>query len=149
LIYSGDWCLFIKAMSKSPTFNWVEARSQCSLALEFAALRKAAEADVALRNKQLGEDVGLQLMPVNIHPFSVRRHERGQNEVLVMFSIETDHILVEDQARKSKFKLTVTLNSEGECRFRIDGQGEFERWQVLLKALEGIFFEGLPKVETR
>ena len=36
--------------------------------------------------------------------------------------------------------LTLTLNDEGECRFIIDGEGEFLRWQVARRALCRLFF---------
>ena len=43
-------------------------------------------------------------------------------------------------ARWSDSTLTLTLNDDGERRYRIDGKGEFVRWQVLRRLLEPLLF---------
>ena len=51
---------------------------------------------------------------------------------------------------EKNLELTLALTDEGECRFRIDGEGDYLRWQVARKALEEIFFYGLfPKKNGR
>ena len=62
----------------------------------------------------------------------------------VSFSLRDDHILVIDEWTEStrQIVLTVTLNRDGECRFVIDGEGEYLRWQVARRALCPMFFQG-------
>ena len=40
----------------------------------------------------------------------------------------------------AKGAITLTLNDDGDCRYRIDGKGEYLCWQVLCRMLEPLFF---------
>lgn len=42
--------------------------------------------------------------------------------------------------RPKAFVVTLTLNDSGECRYQINDEGEYLRWQVVRKALETLFF---------
>lgn len=39
-------------------------------------------------------------------------------------------------------KITLSLNNEGQCRYQIDGKGEYLRWQVLKSMLVDVVFAG-------
>ena len=121
----------------------VEALQQCSEIPEFLTLRKIAQQNTKNRQKHLGED----------SPVSFKFENKGQRQFLiyrntplagVVFNLENDHISVQDLEEKEMFMLTLTMNDDGECRFKIDGNGEFKRWQVMRKALEELFFPTQP-----
>ena len=40
----------------------------------------------------------------------------------------------------SIFRVSLTLNDRGECRYQINQQGEYLRWHVTRKALHALFF---------
>ena len=50
---------------------------------------------------------------------------------------------LQDNFGNRKFVLTLILNDDGKCRFKIDGEGgkEFLVWQVMRRALDGLFFK--------
>ena len=56
---------------------------------------------------------------------------------VVEFCLKNDGILVggSDTDPPWRMKLTLTLNDEGSCRFKIDGKGEYMRWQVARRRL--------------
>ena len=62
----------------------------------------------------------------------------------VRFALEETGILVADGWNRPQrcMVITLTLNDEGQCRFVIDGEGEYLRWQVARRALYGLFFDG-------
>ena len=48
---------------------------------------------------------------------------------------------IEVDAAATKFTVSLTLNDDGECRYRIDdGPQEYLRWQVIRRALQPVFF---------
>jgi hypothetical protein len=55
------------------------------------------------------------------------------------FKLTATAIEVFDRNDKLRFKATPTLNDEGECRLKIDGQ-ERELWHLRKMALEPLFF---------
>ena len=134
-------------MKEDHDFNWVKARQDCSLSIEFIALHRTAQRNTEERQKGLGPDheVRLKFKNIDDHKFMVLRSGPGSSGY-VEFILHRDHITVEKSdltAVEQSFKLTLTLNDEGECRFKIDGKGEYLRWQVARKGLEEIFFHGL------
>ena len=59
----------------------------------------------------------------------------------VIFFIINAVILVRNLEDKLMFRLDLTLNEDGEWRFKVEGEeGEFLPWQVAQKALEDILF---------
>ncbi len=57
----------------------------------------------------------------------------------------SEHIKVLDDDENELFRIALTLNSNGDCRYKIaedDGtyEGKCLRWQVIQKALEPLFF---------
>ena len=60
----------------------------------------------------------------------------------IVFELDGDRDLIKITNYKTDTTLTVTLtlNDEGECRYKINGEGEYLRWQVARKVLEPLFF---------
>ena len=60
----------------------------------------------------------------------------------IVFELDGDRDLIKITNYKTDTTLTVTLtlNDEGECRYKINGEGEYLRWQVVRRALEPMFF---------
>ena len=123
---------------KDSDFDWVTARRECSIAHEFIQLQRLAEQNVAERQKDLGKSLLLQTDP----PFAICRQAYGLKSWswVVTFFIVGNEIHVRNHDGSVKSTLTLTLNDAGECRYRIDGKGEFVRWQVLRRFLEPLLF---------
>ena len=119
-------------------FNWVEARANCSIGSMFRLLEADAEKDVQIRNN----DTGARRLSFTFRVGSGGDEFlvlEGDNGPLIMFRLMPEHISVQDRQREEMFKATVTLNNEGRCVRKVNGE-ELERWQVLRLALEGLFF---------
>ena len=64
----------------------------------------------------------------------------------VYFMLKRSHILVEDNVENEMFRVTITLNAEGDCRYQMAKgeagtyEGEYLRWRVIQKALEPLFW---------
>ena len=134
-------------MEKKPTeyddFNWVEARQNCSVVAHFKLLQETVKANVNERQQQLGEDAHPKVTfeSGSKTEFRAMRNGRSSGFKGVVFRLREDHVVVQhDLSGKHLFNLTVVLNDDGECRFKVDGEGEFLRWQVARKALEDILF---------
>ena len=128
-------------------FDWVTARDRCSLPNEFERLRSLVERDTAARKRCLPNNNSMDFKFDDGGPdyFLVMRHPVENvhgGTYVVTFKHRNDHILVEDKWTDRRLTLTLTLTDEGECRFMIDGEGEYHRWQVARRALCPIFFQG-------
>ena len=130
-----------KDMSK---FDWVTARSSCSLPKVFKVLRTQVEEDVKTRNT---------LRPDNSpYEFSVAENG-GDFSVLLttkdvcrsIFSLAEHAILVRDDKGNQMFEVTLTFNGEGECRLNVNAE-EQDFWQVRRMALEDLLFRGQKAV---
>ena len=128
---------------KDADFNWVKARRECSLFAEFVVLRNMVEKSVKERKCDFSQEsrVEFEFRRDGKYEFSAIRSAYRPDAVTFSITEKEPYILVQDS--KKTFRLTVTLNDDGECRFKIDGEGEYLRWQVARKALEDLFmFEG-------
>jgi hypothetical protein len=122
-------------------FDWVTERSSCSLPKVFSALRAQVEDDVKTRNA---------LRPNNSpYEFSVAE-DVGEFTVLlkaaaasrsVVFHLAEHAIVVCDEQRNPMFEVAASLNDQGECRLKVNGQ-ERDFWQVRRLALEDLMFHG-------
>ena len=61
--------------------------------------------------------------------------------VLRMDEPKGGHIAVINYLLDTSFEITLTLNDNGQCRYRMDGEGEHLRWQIVRRALEPLFFQ--------
>ena len=64
-------------------------------------------------------------------------------EIGVIFTLRNEEIRVSSKGVKVDFVATLTLSDDGECRLLVDGK-ELDRWQVLRRALEPLFFVAEP-----
>lgn len=123
--------------------NWVKARSECSVGHVFSQLFIDIEQDVT----------GVNLLPTTPgYPppaFAVQRNEAGNTFVvfeagntnaMVRFQLASDRIVIVMPDGK-QLAITLTLNNEGLCKLKVNGEGELERWQVRRMALESFFFD--------
>jgi hypothetical protein len=129
--------------SKSDSkFDWITARSSCSLPKVFHALRLQVEQDVKTRNGlrpnppayefSLTEDTGA---------FTVRLEAQGVKKS-VIFTLADHAISVRDGIGTPMFEVTVSFDDKGNCRLNVNGQ-ERDFWQVRRMALEELMFRGL------
>lgn len=126
---------------KPADFDWVTVRARCSSLNMFTILKLDAERNVdtmkALTKAQ-GSEMPLSMFDHDGRSFGVTRRTY-MGEVGVMFSVRNEEIRVDSKGLKVGFTATLTLGDEGECRFLVDGK-ELDRWQVLRRALEPLFF---------
>jgi hypothetical protein len=133
-------------------FDWVTARSSCSLANVFKTLRLQIEEDVRTRNG---------LRPANSpYEFSVADSNGGFAVVLkgkdlkgkdlnakdvqrsVVFTLAEHAIQVRDGIGSPMFDVTLTFDDTGACKLNINGEPR-DFWQVRRMALEELLFPSL------
>lgn len=125
-----------------PNLDWVKARGACSLAHMFEQLKTDVHEDVKRRNDMRvnGRDHFYEWR-VAESPNNIRVVREGGDTFdrrSVGFYLEQGKIVVRDQ-QQEMFSVTVTLNDQGECKFKI-GAEEKESWQIRKKALEEMFY---------
>ena len=135
--------------SHSSNYDWVTARERCSLEQEFGLLCKLIEHNCETKKAHLTSHhiVTFGFVELGAHEFSVCREPKAGavgKTYKVTFSLRVDHIQIISQwdEENSDIELTLVLNDDGECRFVIDGSGEYLRWQVARRALNSLFFDG-------
>jgi hypothetical protein len=131
-----------KVEKDTSKFDWVTARSLCSLPNVFKELRLEVEEDVKTRNA---------LRPNN-SPYEFRVVENGESFTVILeakdvhrsvvFSLAEHAILVRDHKGKEIFAVTLTFNDAGECRLNAT-EKELDLWQVRRMALEDLLFRSL------
>ncbi len=130
-----------KVEKDAPKFDWVTARSQCSLPNVFKALRIQIEEDVKTRNALRPNNSPYEFsLAENGDDFTVVLETREVHRVVV-FSLGEHAILVRDDKGDPAFEVTLTFNDRGECKLNVDKE-EREFWQVRRMALEGLLFQG-------
>ena len=129
----------------SHDFDWVTARDRCDVPKEFHKLMEFVEENYKARKRCLPDNhpYRYDFCKKDSDNFSVERTEGPLDQCVVAFSLKNDGILVGDSSNEPpwKMKLTLTLNDTGACRFKIDGKGEYMRWQVARRALGPLFFD--------
>ncbi len=125
--------------------NWIEAKRNCSLKVEFVKLREGIEADTQERNKdfkqfetQTGHPL-FELKKGSTKMFWVHEN-RGhpKSAPAIDFCLETDHIYIEPKGKEG-LKVGINLNKELECRYTLNGE-EYTREQISRLVLEPLFF---------
>lgn len=127
-------------------FDWVTARAQCSAAEMFESLRQLAQANVTTINACRGGADGQRPRfhlrdsePSLANGFAVWDTFAGRRRA-VLFQLRGDVIHIEATRPGHEFDATLTLNDAGQCRFKTAAE-ELDKWQVLRRALEWLFFE--------
>ena len=118
-------------------FDRVNATEECSVACEFARLQSAAQNSMESRNARLKASTSRFTFTVD----SEKCFFVNSGEKLVEFSAEEEKITVKND-QGGEFRVALALNEDGECRYKIDGQGEYLRWEVVRKALKNLLFTG-------
>ena len=118
-------------------FDWVQAQQDCSLAVEYAKLRHHVKACV----KQCQPADGLHYAdtPVGFSVILDLGLPRTPPQEVV-FTMEDDSIIIVKKPGDRSYTVKLTLNHDGECRYKINGEGEYLRWQVARKVIEPMFF---------
>lgn len=123
-------------------FNWVVARSRCSLEGVFAILAEALDDDVKAVNALPGRAITFRLT-VQPRKLIVARDDSRN----IVFELSSTEIVVRhglstpfgSGTPKPLFSARPHLGEDGECMLEVDGR-PLELWQVQRKALEDLFF---------
>jgi hypothetical protein len=135
-----------KAENSTAKFDWVTARSSCSLPKVFQELRLQAEGDVKTRNGLRPNNSPYEFsVKDNVNEFTVLLEAKVEGKDVhrsIIFSLTEHAILVQDGRGTQMFEVTLTLNEQGECKLTTGGK-ERDFWQVRRMALEELLFRGL------
>lgn len=122
-------------------FDWVKARNSCSTSRMFEQLLLEVQEDIKKRNdmRVQGRDHCYEwsLVESNGSFRVIRDGGDSFDKKAIGFYLEDGKIIVKN-GQKPMFSAVVTLNDEGECKFKL-GEEEKESWQIRKKALEEIF----------
>src|ERR1700693_1816609 len=127
-----------KDMSK---FDWVTARSSCSLPKVFKELMLQVEEDVKTRNALRPDNSPYEFSVAENGPDFTVTLEAKDVHRSITFSLGEHAILVRDDKRDQMFEVTLTFSDEGECRLNV-GKDQRDLWQVRRMALEELLFGG-------
>jgi len=124
-------------MTNPENFDWVTARNSCSMDKAFATLKTRVKDDIEVRNKLLADNLDWEFqMSDNGSSFAViTMTKSGSSGKTVTFQNSKGLLTVNGPDGKMKLKAALTLNSEGECRFCVDGN-ECDDWYIRKMALE-------------
>lgn len=124
--------------------DWVAKRAACNIGQVFDELCESIARDVAALNsaKRLHEDYQFVVNPVSVGNTIIigQLGASTSARVVVRIGIVGEEIEVQDGATNSRWRAAVSLNDEGRCTLRIDGDTQLEQWQFRKKALEPLFF---------
>ena len=122
-------------------FDWVRARSQCSLNVVFKELHNSVQNDVRVMELILppSSQVKLSVTAFDRVRFSVVREVDGSFPDSVNFTLANGAIIAEDDENTFRHTATLTLNNEGKCKLTV-GNDELDQWQFRRMALEKLFF---------
>ncbi|MGA2430214.1 MAG: hypothetical protein ABSH13_17060 [Candidatus Acidiferrum sp.] len=119
--------------------DWVAERAACSLALIFEKLKDQIKVDVEERNKLRPEGVAYKFVAAVQGDSITVAGESNRPYIAVKFEISGNEIIVKDKRDEITLRATLTLNDQGECKLKSNGQ-ERELWQFRREALEYLFF---------
>lgn len=131
-------------------FDWVKARSECSLRHVFLQLAEVVDSDVKSIVRQSSREQGISRAKFTLDRVSEDKFivvktwndfgaEQGES---VVFELIKQGIAAKlGRAGKQLFVARPALTKTGDCKLRIEGEPEpLELWQVSQKALEDLFF---------
>jgi hypothetical protein len=123
----------------NPNFDWVSARSACSLKTIFETLKLEVEKDVEIRNRlrpAMAHYVFKMVSKADVFTVFV---ESNKAHPTTKFSLSNDSIQLRDGENNLRCDAVLTLNNNGECRLRVH-EREYTFWQFRRMALESMFF---------
>src|ERR1017187_7116640 len=119
-------------------FDWVTARSECSLTKVFGRLSLGIQSDVEIRKELPSDDWKFDFFPQQPRAFMVTRQNSRGDHRQVDFLIKDGTIAI--LGTGVSFAARPGLNTSGRCTLMVNGQ-ELELWQVRRMALDGLFFD--------
>ena len=130
---------------KAADFDWVQARIDCMPAKVFPYLRADIEGNISTFNSVVAPSTPWEVTVDGADAFLVSRAASPSTpHAQIRFRQSAQGIDVSSEDG-GQLRITITpfLNDAGDVRLRIDGEGEFDRWQVLRRVLEPYLFGGL------
>jgi hypothetical protein len=128
--------------NETPAFDWITARSSCSLPKVFSTLRSQIEQDVKTRNSLRPNYAPYEFSVTEDTSEITVRLTAEELEQSVTFSLAEHAILVLYDQGSRILEVTLIFDDSGKCRLKINGE-EREFWQVRRMALEDLMFHGL------
>ena len=128
-------------------FNWIRELQNCTLQAQFACIRMDCQEAVRQRNLK-HEDFkenhnGRSMFDIKsiekLDSFHVWRNDDSGHDV--HFTLQAGVVKITAKSGKEMI-VKLTLTDGGECRFKIDDESGFLRWQVVRRALEELLFAG-------
>jgi hypothetical protein len=116
-------------------FDWVTARSECSLKGVFRVLAEVIKTDAQKASNAVGRTFGVTEQDTKI---IVSCKEDGLN---VVFELVGGEIRVRKGTDRIMFSARPTLDDEGNCLLQIEDT-RLRLWQVSRRGLEDLFFAG-------
>ncbi len=136
---------------KPDSFDWVGACIACRPKEQLEAIQSDVEDAVRKRNEELERIHAPVRMGFSsygtgfcVSKDPVAGYHAGQD--CVNFDEAADGFVIRDPRADGVRSVTPFLDDDGECRFRINGEGSRQRWQVIRLALEPLFFQRRPTV---
>ena len=129
-------------MTNAPeNFDWVSARSKCSIGEVFEILRQQVKQDVETRValRKPGVESFFTFKVVEAGPFFSAIAEGHKIFKRVSFEWDAKSLRVQGDDGRPNLTATLTLSNDGVCRIKVDGQ-EYDLWQFRKMALEDLFF---------
>ena len=128
-------------MTKTSDFDWVQARTDCSLPTVFQRLKLQIKAGADARTETLlKNDAGFGFSTVS-EGASISVVLQGKFPLKsIVFTLTESGISVRDGDDNLTFDAILTLDDGGQCRLKV-GTRELEFWQFRRLALEGLLFD--------
>jgi hypothetical protein len=120
-------------------FDWVAARSACTLPKMYRQLMAEIEEDVKKRNAERPENSPYEFLVETDGPkFSVVLKAADFRRAIT-FCYEDHAIIIFDASGNQMFEVTLVFTDEGRCRLKAKEENR-EPWQVRRMALEDLLF---------
>jgi hypothetical protein len=128
-----------KVENKETKFDWVAARSACTLPKMYRQLMAEIEGDVKERNSERPDNSPYEfLIEEKGTTFSVILQSQDFRRAIT-FCYEDHAILVLDASGNQMFEISLVFTDEGICRLKAKEENR-EPWQVRRMALEDLLF---------
>ena len=120
-------------------FDWVGARSACTLPKMYRQLLAEIEEDVRKRNAERPDNSPYEFLIEEKGPqFSVVLQAADFRRAIT-FCFEDHAIIVFDASGNQMFEITLVFTDDGKCRLKAKEENR-EPWQVRRMALEDLLF---------
>jgi hypothetical protein len=128
-----------EAEPKVQGFDWVAARSACSLPKVYRQLMAEIEGDVKQRNSERPDNSPYEFsMEAKGATFSVILQGSDFRRA-VTFQFEDHAIIVTDASGNQMFEVTLVFTDDGKCRMKAKEENR-DSWQIRRMALEDLLF---------